>query len=74
VACGAYGGEEWLYRALVGQCEGKKPLGRRRHKLVDNIKMDLQEVGSGCTDWIELANDTDRWWALVNAVLKFRVA
>jgi hypothetical protein len=83
----------------VGKCEGKKPLGRRRHRLVDNtgaaeitptifkycplnvgvisaapcIKMDLQEVGSGCTDWIELAHDTDRWWALVNAVINLLV-
>jgi hypothetical protein len=58
-----------LYRVLVGKPEGKRPLGRWE----DNIKMDLQDVGCGGMDWIELAQDRDRWWALVNAVMNVRV-
>jgi hypothetical protein len=58
-----------VYKVLVGKSEGKRPLGRPRHRWVDNIKMDLQEVGCGCADWIELAQERDRWWALVNAVM-----
>jgi hypothetical protein len=50
-----------VYRVLVGKCEGKRPLGRPRHRWKDNIKMDLQEVGCGGMDWIELAQDRDRW-------------
>jgi hypothetical protein len=61
------------YRVLVGKCEGKRPLRRRRCRWEDNFKMDLQEVGCGGLDWIELAQDWDRWRALVNAVMKFRV-
>jgi hypothetical protein len=61
-----------VYRILVGKTEGKRPLGRPRHRWVDNIKMDLQEVGSGGLDWIELAHDRDRWRALVNAVMYLR--
>ena len=61
------------YRVWVGTPEGKRPLGRPRRRWEDNIKMDLQEVGCGGTDWIELAQDTDRWRALVNAVMNFRV-
>jgi hypothetical protein len=53
--------------------EGKRPLGRPRHRWEDNIMMYLQEVGYGCMDWIELAQDTDRWQALVNAVMNLRV-
>ena len=53
-----------LYRALVGKPEGMRPLGRPRHRWEDNIKMDLQEVGCGGMDWIELAQDRDRWRAL----------
>ena len=56
----------------MGKPEGKKPLGRPRHKWEDNIKMDSQEVGCGRMDWIELAQDRDRWWALVNAVVNIR--
>jgi hypothetical protein len=48
-------------RVLVGKPEGKRPLGRPRHRWKDNIKMDLQEVGCGCLDWIKLAQDRDRW-------------
>jgi hypothetical protein len=66
-ACSMYGGGERLYRALVGKPEGKRPLERLRHSWKD--KMDLQEVGCGDMDWIELAEDRDRWRALVNAVM-----
>ena len=62
-----------VYRVLVGKPEGKGPLGRPRHKWDDNIKMDLQEVGCGGMDWIDLARDKDRWRALVNAVMNLRV-
>ena len=61
------------YRILVGKPEGKRSLGRPRHGWEDNIKMDLQEVGGGCGDWMELAQDRDRWWALVSMVMNFRV-
>jgi len=66
---------EWrdVYRVLVGKPEGKRPLGRLRRRWEDNIKMDLQEVGCGSMDWIELAQDRDRWRALVNAVMNLRV-
>jgi len=54
---------------LVGKPEGKRPLGGPRLRWEDNIKMDIQEVVCGCMDWIELAKDRDRWWALVNALM-----
>jgi hypothetical protein len=62
-----------VYRILVGKPEGKRPLGRSRHRWEDNIRIDLQEVGCGCEDWIGLAQDRDRWQALVSAVRKLRV-
>ena len=63
-----------VYRVLVGKPEGKRPLGRpRRRRWEDNIKMDLQGVGGGCGDWMELAQDRDRWRALVSTVMNLRV-
>jgi hypothetical protein len=58
---------------LVGKTEGKRPLGRPRHRLVDNIRMELGEVEWGDVDWIGLAQDRNRWRALVNSVLNFWV-
>ena len=58
---------------LVGKPEGKRPLGRPRHRREDYIKMDLQEVGCGSVDWIDLAQYRDRWRALVNVVMNLRV-
>ena len=62
-----------VYRVLVWKPEGKRPLGRPRRRWQDNTKMDLQEVGCGSVDWIELAQDRDRWRAFVNAVMNLRV-
>ena len=62
-----------VYRVVVGKSEGKIQLGRPRCRWEENIKMDLQEVGCGGMDWIELAQDRDRWRALVNAVMNLRV-
>jgi len=58
----------------VGKPEGKRPLGRPRHRWVDNIRMDLQEVGYGSVDWIGLAQGRDRWQTLVSAVMNLRVS
>ena len=66
------GGRRGIYRVLAGKPEGNRPLGRPRHRREDNIKMDLQEVGCGGSDWIELAKD-DRLLALGNAVMNLRV-
>jgi hypothetical protein len=63
-----------VYKVLVGKPEGMRPFGRPRSRWDDNIKMDLQEVGCGGMDWIELAQDRDRWRALVSAVMNLRVA
>ena len=62
-----------MHRVLVGKTEGKRSLGRTRRRWEDNIKMDLQKVGWGCGDWIELVQDRDMWQALVNAVMNLRV-
>jgi len=67
------GEERGVYRVLVGKPEGKRPLGRLRSIWVDNIRMDLQEVGCGYLDWIGLAQDRDRWRTLVSAVMNHRV-
>jgi hypothetical protein len=61
------------YRLLVGKSKGKRPLGRPRRRWVDNIRMDVGEVGCGGVDWIGLAQDRNRWRALVNSVLNLRV-
>jgi len=65
--------EKGVYRVLVGKLEGKKPLRRPRHRWVDNIRTDLQEVGCGYMDWVELAQDRDRWRTLVSAVMNLQV-
>ena len=62
-----------VHRVLVGKPEGKRPLGRPRRRWEDNIKMDLQELEGGCEDWMELAQDRDRWRALVSTVMNLRV-
>jgi hypothetical protein len=62
-----------VYRVLVGKLEGKRTLGRPRRRREDNIKMDFQSVRCEDMDWINLAQDRDRWWALVNAVMNLRV-
>jgi len=69
-ACSAYGGG--VHRFLVGKPEGKNTV-EAQTLMGDNIKMDLQEVGSGCEDWMELAQDKDRWRALVSKVMNLRV-
>jgi hypothetical protein len=61
------------YRILVGKGEGKRPLGRPRHRWLDNTKMDLREIGWDGVDWIELARDRDQWRALVNTMMNLRV-
>jgi len=66
------GEERGVYRVLVGKLEGKRPLGRPRSRWVDNIRMDLQEVGYGYMDWIGLAQDRDGWRRLVSAVMNLR--
>jgi len=63
-----------VYRVLVGKLEGKRPRGRPRNRLEDNIKTNFQDVGCGGRDWIEVAQDRDRWQALVNAVMNLRVS
>jgi hypothetical protein len=62
-----------VYRVLVAKSEGRRPMGRPRLRWEDNIRMDLWEVGCGCVDWMELAQDRDRWRALVSAVMNLRV-
>ena len=67
------GEERGVYRFLVGKLEGRRPLGRPRHRWVNNIRMDLQEVGCGYMDWIGLAQDRDRWRTFVSAVMNLPV-
>jgi hypothetical protein len=71
VAC--MGEERGLNRVLLGKTEGKSPLGRPRCRWEDNINMDLQEVGGGSVDWMELSQDRDRWSALVSRVKNLRI-
>jgi len=71
VAC--MGERRGMYRVLVEKPEGKRPLGRPRYRWEDSIRMDLQEVGCGSMNWIKLAQDSDRWWALVNVVMNLQV-
>ena len=70
---GRMGEERGVYRVLVGKPEGRRPLGRPRRKWVDNIRMDLQEVGCVYMDGIGLSQDRDRWRTLVSAVMNLRV-
>jgi len=72
-ACSSYGEWRGVYRVLVGKPEGRRPLGRPRRRWEVNIRMDLREVGCGCVDWMVLAQDRDRWRALVSAVMNLRV-
>jgi hypothetical protein len=72
-ACSTNGEKTNAYRLLVGKPDGRRPLGRPRRKWVDNIRMNLVDVGSGDVDWIGLAQDRDRWRALVSAVMNLRV-
>ena len=65
--------ERGVHKVLVGKPEGKRPLGRPRRRWEVYITMNLQEVGRGCGDWMELAQDRDRWRALVSTVMNFRV-
>ena len=62
-----------VHKVLVGKPEGNRPLWRPRRRWEDNIKMDLEEVGRGCGDWMELVKDRDRWRALVSMVMNFGV-
>jgi hypothetical protein len=72
-ACSTNGEKRNTYRLLVGKPGGRRPLGRPTHRWLNNISMDLVEVGWGDVDWIGLAQDRDRWRALVNSVLNLRV-
>jgi hypothetical protein len=67
------GEERKMYKVLVGKPEGKRPLGRPRRRWEDGIRMDLREIGLGCVEWIRLAQDRDRWLAVVSAVINLRV-
>jgi hypothetical protein len=65
--------ERKVYKVFVVKPEGKRPLGRPRHRWENGIRMDLREIGLGGVDWIRLAQDRGRWWAVVSAVMIFRV-
>jgi hypothetical protein len=68
-ACSKTGEKRNVYRLLVGKPERKRPLGRPRHRRVDNIRMEVGEMGWGGVDWIGLAQDRDKWRALVNVIM-----
>jgi hypothetical protein len=70
--CSTNGEKRHAYRILVGEPEGKRPLGRPRCRWDDNIRMDLREIGWGSMDWIDLAQDRDKWRAHVNTVMNLR--
>jgi hypothetical protein len=72
-ACSTNGEKRNSYRIFVAKPEGKRPLGRPRRRWVDNIKMDLREIGWDGMDWIDLDEDRDQWRALVNTVMNLRV-
>jgi ribosome biogenesis protein Nip4 len=72
-ACGSKGDVRGAYNILVRRPEGRRRLGRPRHRWEDNIKTELEEIGFGDVDWIHLAQDRDTWWALVNTVMSLRV-
>jgi hypothetical protein len=72
-ACSTYGEGGAMYRVLVGKPVRKRPLGRPRHRWEGNIKVDLQEMGCGGMDWIELAKEREWWQALVNEIMNLRV-
>jgi hypothetical protein len=67
------GEEKKVYKVLVGKPEGKRPLGRPRRRWKDGIRMDLREIGLGAVDWIQLAQDSDQWPAVVSAVMNLQV-
>jgi hypothetical protein len=72
-ACSTNGAKRTVYRILVGKPEGERPLGKPRRRWVDDIKMDLREIGWNGMDWIDLAQNRDQWLGLVNTVMKHRV-
>jgi hypothetical protein len=67
------GEERKVYKVLVGKPEGKRPLGRPRHRWQDGIRKDLREIGWGSVEWIHLVQDRDQWQSLVNTVMNLRV-
>jgi hypothetical protein len=72
-ACSTNGAKRNAYRILVGKPEGRRPLGRPRRRWVYNIKIDLREIGWDGVDWVDLAQDSDKWRALVKTVMNLRV-
>jgi hypothetical protein len=65
--------ERNVYKVLMGKPEGKRPLGRPRHRWEDGIRMDLRDIGWGSVEWTQLAQDRDRWWAIVNTVMNLQI-